>query len=274
MRKPAVAGQFYEGDRRSLEEQIEGCYLHRLGPGRLPEFNREGPRKIHGMVNPHAGYMYSGPVAAHGFSKLAEDGFPKTFVIFGPNHTGLGAGIALGTEDFETPLGVVKIDRDLTERLAKDIIVEDATAHRFEHSIEVQLPFLQHLNEDFKFVPICMGLQDYENASVVGRIVGEVIRGKDVVVIASTDFSHYIPKDLAAKKDKMAIDKILAMDAKAFHDTVSKHDISMCGYGPVTAMLTAVGEGRPEFLKYASSGDVVPMREVVGYCSIVVRTKS
>ena len=145
------------------------------------------------------------------------------------------------------------------------------TAHRFEHSIEVQLPFLQHLGGDFRFVPICMGLQDLASATDVGRRVAAAIRGLDAVVIASTDFSHYIPKDVAARKDRKAIDKILAFDVKGFDETVRSNDISMCGYGPVMAMLTAIESGAPEFLKYASSGDVAPMADVVGYCSITIR---
>ena len=109
------------------------------------------------------------------------------------------------------------------------------------------------------------------NATSLGKRVRDAIGGSDVLVIASTDFSHYIPKDLAARKDRMAIDKILAFDVKGFDGTVRRHDISMCGYGPVTAMMTAVGSGTPEFLKYASSGDVTPMTEVVGYCSVTIR---
>ena len=271
MRSPAVAGQFYEGDRDALVRQIEGCYLHRLGPKQLPRLAREGPRKIKGLVVPHAGYMYSGPVAAHGYAALAADGVPSRIVVFGPNHTGLGAGIALGTEDWSTPLGSVRYDEDLGRKILGDIVDPDTVAHQFEHSIEVQLPFLQHLGADFRFVPVSMGLQDYTSATDLGKRVRAAIRGTDALVIASTDFSHYIPKDLAARKDRMAIDKILAFDVKGFDETVRKHDISMCGYGPVMAMLTAVESGTAEFLKYASSGDVADMAEVVGYCSIAIR---
>ena len=270
MRPPAVAGQFYEGDREGLIAQIENCYLHKVGPGRLPQL-RDGKRTLRGLVCPHAGYVYSGPVAAHSYAALAEDGLPETFVVLGPNHTGLGAAVALGTQDFQTPLGVAEVDQELARQLLKDVLYEDMAAHRFEHSIEVQLPFIQHLREKVKFVPICLMDQELGTAKKVGQIIREAIGGKDVVIVASTDFSHYVPKDVAAKKDRMAIDQILKMDARGLYQTIEKNDITMCGYGPVIAMMTAAEGGKATLLKYASSGDVAPMREVVGYGSVAVR---
>jgi len=270
MRPPAVAGQFYEGDRETLIAQIENCYLHEVGPGRLPQL-RDGKRTLRGLVCPHAGYIYSGPVAAHSYAALADDGWPETFIVLGPNHSGLGASVALGTQDFETPLGVVEVDRELARRLLKDVLYEDMAAHRFEHSIEVQLPFLQHLREDVKFVPVCMMDQEIATAKKVGQIIRDAIKGKDVVVIASTDFSHYVSMETAAKKDKMAIDQIVKMDSRGLYQTIQKNDITMCGYGPVIAMMTATEGGKAQLLKYASSGDVAPMREVVGYSSIAIR---
>jgi len=271
MRNPAVAGQFYEADPGALRRQVEASYLHRLGPRELPKLVHEGPRRIKGLVVPHAGYMYSGPVAAHAYAALAADGVPASVVVLGPNHTGLGAGLAVGTDDWSTPLGPIRCDAQLARGIVGGGVDADMVAHRFEHSIEVQLPFLQHLGADFRFVPVCMGLQDYDSAVEVGTRVRQAIRGSDALVIASTDFSHYIAKGLAARKDRMAIDKIVAFDVKGFDATVRKHDISMCGYGPVMAMLTAVESGTPEFLKYASSGDVADMAEVVGYASIAIR---
>jgi len=271
MRYPAVAGQFYERDPGALRKQIDGCYRHAIGPGRKPAVAKGGPRTLRGLVVPHAGYAYSGPVAAHAYAALAADGFPESFVIFGPNHTGLGAAMALGAHDWETPLGVAEYDRALGSALAKEPITEDLIAHRHEHSIEVQLPFLQDLAGTVKFVPICMGLQEMQHAVEVGEIVRKGIAGRDVVVLASTDFSHYIPKAEAARKDRMAIDKILAFDVKGFYRTVQEEDISMCGFGPVMAMMTAIGSATPELLKYASSGDVAPMEDVVGYAAIAMR---
>lgn len=230
----------------------------------------KGGRSILGGIAPHAGYMYSGMVAAHLYGRLAEDGFPRTFIILGPNHTGRGSGLAVTTEDYQTPLGTVHVDRELAEAVKGDLVDEDAEAHRFEHSIEVQLPFLQYFSSDFRLVPICMGFQDYDSAISVGKAIKSAIKGKDVVVIASTDLSHYVPKEVAKRKDTMALDAIRAMDAKALFKTVEENNITMCGYGPVIATITACSGGTPTVLKYATSGDVSPMNEVVGYASVVI----
>ncbi len=195
-------------------------------------------------------------------------------MILGPNHHGSGSPVATTTQPFKTPLGVVDIDEEIAGGITRGIIKDDPASHRMEHSIEVQLPFLQFPRPEVRFVPISMLLQDIGTATEVGKIVKEAIRGRDVVVIASTDFSHYVPHRVAMEKDRMAIDQILAMDVKGFWSTIRKHDISMCGYGPVMAMLTAVGAGETEFLKYATSGDVRPMAEVVGYGAILVRSQA
>ncbi len=267
MRKPAVAGQFYPGSRKELKEEVEACYAGTLGPGRLPG-KIGGQRGLAGLVVPHAGYMYSGPVAAHAYLALAEDGLPESFIILGPNHTGYGMPLAVATEDFETPLGIARVDKELAGELVQGALAEDMEAHRFEHSIEVQLPFLLHLREDIKFVAICMGAADYEAARAVGSVLAQVLLDRDVVLIASTDFSHYVPKEVASSKDRMAIDRILQGDAKGLYETVTRHNVSMCGYGPVMATLLALGRPKGELLKYATSGDVHPMRDVVGYASL------
>lgn len=269
MRRPSVAGMFYADDERALRAQIEQCFLGPLGPGKLPKVG-QGRRSVLGGVAPHAGYMYSGMVAAHLYSRLAEDGRPEAFVILGPNHTGRGSGIAVTTEDFETPLGVAKVDKGLAKAIRKDLVDEDSEAHRAEHSIEVQLPFLQYIYGEVRFVPVCMGFQDYEAAASVGRAIREAIAGRDVVVIASTDFSHYVPKEVARRKDGLALDAIKAMDAKELYRVVTDEDISMCGYGPVMATMMACAGGKAVVLKYATSGDVAPMREVVGYAAVAI----
>jgi AmmeMemoRadiSam system protein B len=260
---------FYAGDERSLRNQIESCFLGPLGPGKLPKL-ASAKRHILGGMAPHAGYVFSGMVAAHLYSRIAEDGLPKTFVILGPNHTGRGSGIAVAAQDFETPLGVVKVDRELAKAIRKDLVDEDDEAHRGEHSIEVQLPFLQYLSSDIKIVPICMGIQDYEAAVSVGKTIRDAIKGKDVVVIASTDMSHYVSKETAKRKDGMALEAISAMDPKKLFEVVRDENMSMCGYGPVMAMLTACAGGKATVLKYATSGDVQSMRDVVGYASAVI----
>ena len=269
MRHPSVAGQFYAGDEASLRKQVEQCFLGPLGPGKLPKV-AAGGRKILGGFAPHAGYAYSGMIAAHLYARIAEDGLPKTFIVLGPNHTGMGSGLAVSSEDFETPLGIVRNDRDLAKALRRDLVDEDPESHRREHSIEVQLPFLQFLSKDIRFVPICMGFQDYDTAMSVGKTIREATKGRDVVVIASTDMSHYVHKDVAKRKDAMALEAVKAMNPKALYDVVRDQDISMCGYGPVMAMMAACPGGKATLLKYATSGDVQPMREVVGYAAVVI----
>ncbi|MFQ6012248.1 MAG: AmmeMemoRadiSam system protein B [Thermoplasmata archaeon] len=271
MRRPAVAGQFYAADPEGLVTEIEACYASPHGPGRLP--GRLGTkRSLAGLVVPHAGYMYSGPVAAHAYLALAEDGLPETFVILGPNHTGYGLPLAVATDDFQTPLGVAKVDGALTEELVGGLIERDMEAHRYEHSLEVQVPFLQHLGREVSMVALCMGLQDYQGAVEVGSRLRTVLRDRDALILASTDFSHYVPAEVAAAQDRRAIDRIMAGDPKAFLKTVEGEGISMCGYGPVAAALVALGDAQGELLKYGHSGDVAPMRDVVGYAAIALRT--
>lgn len=272
MRSPAVAGQFYAGSEKDLVRQIEECYRSPIGPMALPEV-RDGPRRLVGGISPHAGYVFSGAVAAHLFAAIAADGLPETFVIIGPNHTGAGSGVALSTDDFETPLGIARVDVGLADVLKGGLIDLDPQAHYYEHSIEVQLPFLQHLSRDVRFVPICMAFQDYDAAVSVGEAVREAVKGRDAVIIASTDMSHYVTKESAQKKDRMALDAIERMDAKALYDVVLDENISMCGYGPVMAMITACKGADARVLKYATSGDVRPMNDVVGYASAAVEKR-
>jgi len=277
MRPPVVAGQFYAGSRLSLIEQIEWCYTHPHGPGKVPKA-QAGSRRLVGLVSPHAGYIYSGPVAAHGFARMAKDGRPGSIVIIGPNHTGDGSGVSIMTEGrWRTPLGEVQVDKPLSEAVKQgsEIIDVDEVAHAHEHSLEVQLPFLQHLFDDeFKIVPICMMLQDVRTSKEVGDAIGEASVGKNVVIIASTDFTHYESQRSATMKDSRAIDKILALDPEGLTQTVEEEAITMCGYGPVSAMLQAskkLGAKKAELLKYATSGETAgPMSQVVGYGSIAV----
>ncbi len=269
MRDPVVAGQFYAGRKEKLEKQIEECYTSPLGPGKVPELS-EGERNIVGAVVPHAGYVFSGPVASHVYSALAGDGFPETFVIIGPNHQGGGKRVALTTEDFKTPLGTMKIDQELASKL-EEWISNDPMPHQYEHSIEVQLPFIQHISSDVEFLPIVMNVQDYEASKRVGEWIRKGTKDKDVVVVASSDLSHYVLKSTAEKKDRMVIEKILDLDAQGVHNTVVKENVSACGYGPIVAMMEACEAEHAELLKYATSGDVREMNEVVGYAGIVLR---
>jgi AmmeMemoRadiSam system protein B len=287
MRRPVVDGQFYAASKNDLRTQIEQCYKHELGPGKLPKITDSPKRNVKGLVVPHAGYPYSGPIAAHSYNKLAEDGLPESFIIVGPNHSGFGSMVALTTEDFNMPFGKVKIDQPLAKLMWKGIIDNDIDAHSREHSIEVQLPFLQYLKQDFKFVPITLAMQDYKTCKEVGEIIAEAIKksGRDVVVIASSDFTHcglmygQVPPSgmnagkWAADQDKKAINAILNLDPKGLLRSVRQFDITMCGYGPIITMLTATKElnaSKSDLLKYASSYDIHPADSAVGYGAIAI----
>jgi AmmeMemoRadiSam system protein B len=276
VRYPSVAGSWYAGTPNSLRKQIEDLFTHMLGPGSLPSVVEEGPRNVVGLVVPHAGYMASGPVAAHAYHHLAEDGKPDVIVIFGPNHTGRGSALSIMNEGvWRTPLGDVEIDTETANQILSisNIVDADDRAHASEHSIELQLPFLQYLyGSAFKFVPVCFMMQDLESSREVGKAVAEALKGKNGLVIASSDLTHYEPQERAEKKDKMAVDAALRMDEEQYYRTVEAYGISTCGYGPVIASITAskeLGARKAELLCYKTSGDVLGDRSaVVGYASI------
>jgi AmmeMemoRadiSam system protein B len=276
IRSPAVAGSWYAGTPNRLRTQIEELFTHRLGPGSLPQTVKDGPRNLVGLVVPHAGYMASGPVAAHAYYTLAKDGKPDVIVICGPNHTGRGSALSIMNEGFwRTPLGDVEIDTETANKIlqASRIVDVDDRAHAYEHSIELQLPFLQYLyGSEFKFVPVCFMMQDLMSSREVGKAAAEALKRKNALVIASSDMTHYEPQERAEKKDKMAIDAALAMDEEQYYHSVEAYGISTCGYGPVIAAITAakgLGAKKSELLCYKTSGDVLGDRSaVVGYASI------
>jgi len=288
IRRPAVAGQFYESDKTSLIETIENCFSDKRGPGKIPKI-KEGDKKIYGVVVPHAGFVFSGAIAAYCFNEIFENGFADSFIILGPNHTGIGSPVALTSNgSWLTPLGEAEIDIDLAEKLNKEIIKEDKTAHIHEHSIEVQLPFLQYLTDKkIKFVPISLGIQDKNISVKVGEIIADAIKSTDkkIVIIASSDFSHIgfnymtMPKkgmrvdEYANMQDKKAIEKILNLDPEGLIETVKNENISMCGAGPIAAMITAskiLGAKNAELLKYGTSYEVHPGSSCVGYGAISI----
>ena len=287
IRNAAVAGQFYPGNEKQLKQQIESCFLNERGFGAIPVITKTG-RTLRGIVVPHAGYIFSGAIASHAYGRLAQHGFADTFIILGPNHTGMGSGVSVMTEGiWKTPLGAVPIDSSLGERIGTGIIDRDASAHMYEHSIEVQLPFLQYVaqGKKFEFVPVCMMMQDYETAQEVGATLAFAIQQskKKIVLIASSDFSHAgfnyqtsPPQGMrvdayAHKQDELAIKKILNLDPEGLIRTIDDHRITMCGYGPVAAMLIAakiLGTHNPELLKYGTSYEVHPNSSCVGYGAI------
>lgn len=276
VRLPCQAGAFYEEKAEPLKKQIKDCFLSKLGPGKLPETPNRNLTQVVGLICPHAGYTFSGPVAAHSYYRLAQDGRPDTVVIFGPNHTGYGSGLSIVSDGaWRTPLGDVEIDRAIAQKIVDEarIIDIDDSAHKFEHSIEVQLPFLQFLyGARFKFVPICFLMQDLSSAREVGNAVGKVLADKNAVIIASSDMTHYQPREMAAAQDSLALKAAESMDEAEFHSTVETQGISACGYGPIAALITAakvLGGKKANLLCYETSGDIVgDYSSVVGYAAM------
>jgi len=270
------AGTFYAGSEESLRKQIESCFKHKFGPGMIPSVAEDGPRKIVGLICPHAGYIYSGPVAANSYYRLALDGKVDVFAILGPNHYGVGSGLStVESGVWRTPLGDVEVDADTAKEIIREsgIIDVDEAAHRYEHSIEVQVPFLQYLyGSSFKFVPVCFLMQDLESSRAVGNALATALTGKNATIIASTDLTHYEPQRRAEEKDGKAIDAILKMDEVLLYSALESYSISACGYGPVIALITAakkLNARNAELLCYKTSGDITGVKSsVVGYASI------
>ena len=274
IRRPAVSGMFYAGSIRELEEQIGWCYKHELGTGDIPQVNSKGLREIVAIVVPHAGYYYSGPVAAHAYKELADDGVFDTAVILGPNHTGYGYPVSLWLGvNWNTPLGEVEINKELGQRLLGKVIKADETAHIHEHSIEVQLPWLQHLYKKVKIVPMTMLAQDIETARMVGKAISQA--GDNSIIIASSDFTHYEPHSVAMEKDSSLIEAIVDLDEEELYERCERFNCTMCGYGPVASAIVAAKEmkaRKASLLKYATSGDTSgDFSQVVGYGSIVIK---
>jgi AmmeMemoRadiSam system protein B len=273
MRYPSVAGTFYENDKKILKAEIEK-YLKNAEE----DLKAQGKsfKQIFGFVVPHAGYTYSGQVAAYSYSLIRE--FPEwtTFVIISPNHTGRGKPVALSREDWQTPLGIVKNDRELGDAIKRnsDLVDFDEEAHLFEHSAEVQLPFLQTLLKNVRAVEICISIQDYKVAVDLGKAIYQAAKDtkRSVVVIASSDFTHYEPAEHAKRNDERAIKFIEEMKTREFVDMVHHEDMSICGYGPIAAAMSYAEQhsAKASLLKYANSGDVTgDFDSVVGYASIV-----
>lgn len=261
MRSPAVAGQFYPRDPKDLKLQLDELFKG-VASDELSAL---------GAVVPHAGYVYSGSVAAEVYARLPKR---QTYVILGPNHHGLGAPVALSSDIWRTPLGTVESDLEMADALTGTIIDQEESAHLREHSIEVQLPFLQNKFTGFKILAIAMGLQDEETAVEVGEAIGKAARDlkRDCTFIASSDFTHYEPQELARKVDANLIESILRMDVQELYSRVYRYEATACGYGPIASVITAsrsLGAISGKLLRYATSGDVTgDYSQVVGYGAI------
>jgi len=266
VRPPAVAGRFYPSDPQELAQEID-------------EYVRSGEAKkaAQGCVVPHAGYMYSGHVAGAVYSSIE---IPPRCILLGPRHYPRGEAMAILTDgSFATPFANAPIDPALARELARACprLREDVVAHQSEHSLEVQIPFLQRLVNDFRFVPVVLGTDRYPVLEELGHAVARVVAAQDepVLLVASSDMNHYESNEITRKKDERAIARILALDPRGLYDTVRNEEISMCGYAPTVAMLVALrdlGATTAELVRYATSGDINGDREqVVGYAGIVLR---
>ena len=265
LREPAVAGRFYPADPATLTNDVRS-YLSPPGP----------LIKARGCVVPHAGYMYSGQVAGAVFSRLE---IPTHCIILCPNHTGRGHPLAVVNEgEWRTPLGKVEIDSGLASELieAFPALTPDAAAHQFEHAIEVELPFLQIIRPDIHFVPIAVGTSRWLLLEQLGLSIAQTVRATSdgILIIGSSDMNHYEDDATTRVKDRKAIDQILALNPAGLYQTVMNESISMCGFGPTVAMLTAakeLGATRAELIQYATSGDISGDRDaVVGYAGIAI----
>ena len=269
IRQPAVAGSFYEGSPERLRAQVKACF-----DANPPSVDK---KPFIGAMVPHAGLMYSGHVAA---AFYAQADLPRRFIILCPNHTGQGHFAAINREGaWRTPFGDVRIDTDLADALmAKTALLRvDDRAHAREHSLEVQLPFLQVLLMDFTFVPLCLATHRFELCEEIGNAITSVVTAQAdrVGILASSDLNHYEDQQTTLRKDMLAVDQVVARNPRALWKVVAEEDISMCGFIPTTTMLIAaekLGATSSGLLKHATSGDINrDYSQVVGYAAVAIQ---
>ena len=266
MRQPVVANQFYPGDPTQLEQTVAGL---------TPVVDENEKITATAVIMPHAGYVYSGATAGLTISRVQV---PETVIILGPNHHGRGAAVALGTTDWQMPMGTVPIDQELAAQLLQisQIVTEDEQAHSREHSLEVQVPFLQFLQNNLQIVPICVSHISYAECEVVAKDIAAAVQAvaRPVLLVASTDMTHYKSREQASAQDHMAIDKMLAFDPKGLYETVHAHQISMCGVIPTVITLLAsraLSSNKVELVRYTDSGETSgDTNQVVGYAGLIV----
>ena len=274
VRTPAVAGMFYPKEKNELKTVIHNCFLHHLGPGKIPPTSDN--EKILGVISPHAGYMYSGPVATNSFYSISSQR-PELVIITGPNHYGIGCNVAVMKEGiWKTPLGEVEVDSECAmeiNKIFKDIEL-DFFSHTRDHSLEVQIPMLQEIySHKFKILPIILINQDYQTAKKVGSAIAKIAKMRKTMVVGSSDFTHYEENTFAHKQDSALIEPILNLDLDEFYRVLQEKQVSVCGYGAIASTMMAckeLGAKKGRLLKYATSGDVTGDKSsVVGYASIV-----
>ncbi|HBT40238.1 MAG: Uncharacterized protein XD58_0407 [Thermotoga sp. 50_1627] len=273
-RDPVVAGSFYPASRKALIEVIEDCFMSKIGPGELPKKpDRPLDRNV-AVIVPHAGYVYSGPVAAHAYAELARLGNPKLVVLLGPNHTGYGARIGVWDKgSWSTPLGEVQVCEAAAQKLLEECreASADVRCHMVEHSLEVQLPFLQYIFKDFEILPVTMFPLSLQVCKSLARALDELFRNfSSTVLVVSSDFNHYEDDATTKRKDQLAIEEILRKDPEGLYRVAANERITMCGLSPVACLLYMQSFSKARLLKHATSGDTSGDRShVVGYASLI-----
>ena len=274
VRTPAVSGTFYPDDQKELKSLIHDCFTHTIGPGKTPPTDSD--QKIYGVICPHAGFVYSGPVACHSFYSISSS-TSKLAIITGPNHYGIGQSIASMVDaSWKTPLGLMEVDSEsaLELRDILNILELDSFSHSKEHSIEVQVPMLQEtFSHEMKILPVSLINQEQETATKVGSAIAKIAKKKDALLIGSSDFTHYEENEFAHRQDLALIDPILKLDVDEFYKILYERKVTACGFGAIASTMTAckeLGATEGKLLKYATSGDVSGDKSsVVGYASII-----
>lgn len=274
VRTPAVSGTFYPDDEKELRSLIDDCFMHPIGPGKMPPTDSD--QKIYGVICPHAGFVYSGPVACHSFYSISSSA-SKLAIITGPNHYGIGQSIASMIDvSWKTPLGLVEVDSESTLELRDglDILELDSFSHSKEHSIEVQVPMLQEtFSHEMKILPVSLINQEQKTATKVGSAIAKIAQKKDALLIGSSDFTHYEENEFAHRQDLALIDPILKLDVDEFYKILYERHVTACGFGAIASTMIAckeLGATEGKLLKYATSGDVSGDKSsVVGYASII-----
>lgn len=270
VREPVVAGAFYPGTRASLSDTLAKLMRGRAQP------SGDALEKPVGLIVPHAGYMYSGPVAAAGFAELGDQGRPDSVLVLGANHTGIGRPTSLSRAGvWRTPLGDAPVDTALADRLLGGPIELAQDAFAQEHSVEVELPFLQSIfGPEIPFVPLAIMLQPLDRLVEAGERIAETVRGEGIAIVVSSDFTHYEPQSVAERIDRVAIERILCVDVSGFYESLVKDRLSICGGAAIVVLLAAarrLGLTCTRLVAYQTSGDATGDRDaVVGYASILV----
>jgi len=274
IRTPAVSGTFYPENEKKLKNLIHECFMHPIGPGKTSP--TDSNEKIYGVICPHAGFVYSGPVACHSFYSLSASS-SKLAIIVGPNHYGIGQNVASMVDaSWKTPLGLMEVDSDSVLELREhlDILETDSFSHSKEHSIEVQIPMLQEVfSHEMKILPISLINQEQKTATLVGSAIAKIAQKKDALLIGSSDFTHYEENGFAHRQDLALIDPILKLDVDEFYKILYERKVTACGFGAIASIMTAckeLGATQGKLLKYATSGDISGDKSsVVGYASII-----